>query len=137
MVGHPVELPAMRKDGSEFPVELALSTVEAEPALICGALRGIAAAQPAGRQLVVPFESASRLPHYHWLSEGSAVILTDHLIALGAPAITREDRRRAFDRLRVRLDLAALWVYLPPSQDGQRGGTPFPLPWVGVGLYKL
>lgn len=60
-----------------------------------------AAAQPAGRQLVVPFESASRLPHYHWLSEGSAVILTDHLIALGAPAITREDRRRAFDRLRV------------------------------------
>jgi tetratricopeptide (TPR) repeat protein len=54
-----------------------------------------------GRQLVVPFESASRLPHYHWLSEGSAVILTDNLIALGAPAITREDRRRAFERLRV------------------------------------
>ena len=60
-----------------------------------------AAAQPNGRQLVVPFESASRLPHYHWLSEGSAVILTDNLIALGAPAIRREDRRRAFERLRV------------------------------------
>ncbi|REG28057.1 hypothetical protein ATI61_109401 [Archangium gephyra] len=42
----------------------------------------------------------------------------------------------AFDRLRVRLDLAALWVYLPPSEGG-RGGTPFPLPWVGLGLYKL
>jgi hypothetical protein len=43
----------------------------------------------------------------------------------------------AFDRLRVRIDLAALWVYLPPSQDGRRGGTPLPLPWVGLGLYKL
>lgn len=58
-------------------------------------------AQPAGRQLVVPFESASRIPHYYWLSEGSAVILTDHLTALGAPVITREDRRRALERLRV------------------------------------
>jgi hypothetical protein len=35
----------------------------------------------------------------------------------------------------VRLDLAALWVYLPQTQDG-RGGFPFPLPWVGLGLYK-
>ena len=43
----------------------------------------------------------------------------------------------AFDRLRVRIDVAALWVYLPPSEDGRRGGTPFPLPWVGLGLYKL
>jgi hypothetical protein len=43
----------------------------------------------------------------------------------------------AFDRLRVRLDVAALWVYLPPSQDGKRGGIPLPLPWVGLGLYKL
>ncbi len=42
----------------------------------------------------------------------------------------------ALDRLRVRLDLAALWVYLPETQNG-RGGFPFPLPWVGVGLYKL
>jgi hypothetical protein len=43
----------------------------------------------------------------------------------------------AFDRLRVRIDVAALWVYLPASQDGKRGGTPLPLPWVGLGLYKL
>jgi hypothetical protein len=42
----------------------------------------------------------------------------------------------ALDRLRVRLDLAALWVYLPETRNG-RGGFPFPLPWVGLGLYKL
>jgi tetratricopeptide (TPR) repeat protein len=60
-----------------------------------------ASAQPPDRQLVVPFDNQSRQPQYHWLSEGSAVILTDDLIALGSPAITREDRRRAFERLRV------------------------------------
>jgi tetratricopeptide (TPR) repeat protein len=73
-------------------------------AALCTLVAGAAAAQTpqaGGRQLVVPFDSVSRLPHYHWLSEGSAVILTDNLIALGAPAITREDRRRAFERLRV------------------------------------
>jgi tetratricopeptide (TPR) repeat protein len=57
-------------------------------------------AQPA-RQLVIPFESATRAAQTYWLGEGSAVILTDDLIALGAPAITREDRLRAFERLRV------------------------------------
>jgi PAS domain S-box-containing protein len=35
MLGRRVELTAMRADGSEFPVELALSTLEAEPMLIC------------------------------------------------------------------------------------------------------
>src|SRR4051812_36014627 len=37
MLGRRVELTGMRADGSEFPVELALSQVEAEPVLICGA----------------------------------------------------------------------------------------------------
>ena len=45
MLGRRLELTGMRADGSEFPVELALSQVEAEPALICGALRDISAAQ--------------------------------------------------------------------------------------------
>ena len=60
-----------------------------------------AQAAQANRQLVIPFENASRTPRVIWLSEGSAVLLTDDLQALGVPAITRDDRRRAFDRLRV------------------------------------
>jgi tetratricopeptide (TPR) repeat protein len=60
-----------------------------------------AAAQNVQRQLVVPFENVSKEAQSYWLSEASAVILTDDLIALGAPTITREDRVRAFDRLRV------------------------------------
>ncbi|HEY6360322.1 MAG TPA: tetratricopeptide repeat protein [Vicinamibacterales bacterium] len=78
-------------------------------ALIVGAVLGPsgataqtppAAPQP-GRQLVVPFENTSRSPRVYWLTEGSAVLLTDDLQALGVPAITRDDRQRAFERLRV------------------------------------
>jgi tetratricopeptide (TPR) repeat protein/TolB-like protein len=53
------------------------------------------------RQLVVPFENATHEPRYYWLSEGSAVVLTDDLTALGAQALARDDRIRAFDQLRV------------------------------------
>jgi PAS domain S-box-containing protein len=51
MLGQRVELTGMRADGSEFPVELALSQVEAEPVLICGALRDISAAKQAENHL--------------------------------------------------------------------------------------
>jgi tetratricopeptide (TPR) repeat protein len=67
----------------------------------CLGFAAAAHAQTLERPLVVPFEDNSRSLQFHWLSEGSAVILTDDLLALGAPAITREDRRRAFERLRV------------------------------------
>ena len=60
-----------------------------------------AGAQTAQRQFVVPFDNVSREAQSYWLSEASAVVLTDDLIALGAPTITREDRVRAFERLRV------------------------------------
>jgi tetratricopeptide (TPR) repeat protein/TolB-like protein len=53
------------------------------------------------RQLVIPFENATHEGRYYWLAEGSAVVLTDDLLALGVPAITRDDRLRAFDRLHV------------------------------------
>ncbi|HYY32193.1 MAG TPA: GAF domain-containing protein, partial [Gaiellaceae bacterium] len=51
MLGRRVELTGMRADGSEFPVELALSQVEAEPVLICGALRDISATKRAEKHL--------------------------------------------------------------------------------------
>src|SRR5688500_15433903 len=51
--------------------------------------------------LVIPFQNATREPRVYWLSEASAVLLTDHLNMLGARAIRREDRLRAFERLRV------------------------------------
>jgi signal transduction histidine kinase/putative methionine-R-sulfoxide reductase with GAF domain len=41
MLGRRLELTGMRADGSEFPVELALSRVEGEPLLVCGALRDL------------------------------------------------------------------------------------------------
>ena len=74
-------------------------------ALVCSAclltMPAAAVAQTTQRQFVVPFENVSREAQTYWLSEASAVILTDDLIALGGPTITREDRVRAFDRLRV------------------------------------
>jgi PAS domain S-box-containing protein len=47
LFGQKLELTGMRADGSEFPVELALSQVEGEPLLICGALRDLTDAKQA------------------------------------------------------------------------------------------
>jgi len=66
--------------------------------LVCGKVQ---AQTPPSQQLVIPFENAAREPRGYWLGEGSAVLLTDDLNALGVPAITRDDRLRAFERLRV------------------------------------
>jgi tetratricopeptide (TPR) repeat protein len=59
------------------------------------------AAPPADRILVVPFENVTRDGRIFWLSEASSVLLTDDLNALGAHALTREERREAFERLQV------------------------------------
>jgi len=59
-----------------------------------------AAAQPAAeRLLVVPFENAGSEAHYQWLSEASAVLLTDGLRARDRDAITRLERVNAFRQL--------------------------------------
>jgi len=44
----------------------------------------------------------------------------------------------ALDRLRFRLDAAALWFY-EPAAGGSRphGARVLPLPWLGVGIYVL
>lgn len=60
-----------------------------------------APALPTTRLLVMPFENTSHEGRLYWLSEASAVLLTDDLNAMGSPAITRDERLRAFERLRV------------------------------------
>ena len=60
-----------------------------------------AGAQPASRTLVMPFENVRREPRLFWLGEGTAVLLTDDLNALGGGAITRQERQQALDKLQV------------------------------------
>jgi len=68
---------------------------------------GTAAAQTSAataadaRVLVVPFDNVALDGRIFWLGEASAVLLADDLNALGVAAITREERRQAFDRLQV------------------------------------
>lgn len=62
----------------------------------------VAVAQPAsGRILVMPFENVSRDARIVWLGEAASVLVADDLNVLGAPAITRDERREAFERLQV------------------------------------
>jgi tetratricopeptide (TPR) repeat protein len=74
---------------------------------LCGAERAQAQAPTStgpptpARLLVIPFENDTHDGRVYWLSEAAAVALTDDLLALGAPAITRDNRLRAFERLHV------------------------------------
>jgi Flp pilus assembly protein TadD len=70
-------------------------------AAVPAAAQTVPVATPPARHLVIPFENASGEPRIYWLGEGSAVLLTDNLGALGVPVIRREDRLRAFERLRI------------------------------------
>jgi tetratricopeptide (TPR) repeat protein/TolB-like protein len=58
-------------------------------------------ATPAARILVMPFENVKRDGGIFWLSEASAVLLTDDLNEFGLNAITRPEREQAFARLQV------------------------------------
>lgn len=77
--------------------------------IVCSNNVGIAAAPPAqspartsaSRVLVMPFETATREARSYWLGEGSAVILSDSLLALGLPVMRRDERLHSFDLLRV------------------------------------
>jgi hypothetical protein len=40
-------------------------------------------------------------------------------------------------RLRRRIDLAALWPYVPRDGAMPRKATVLPLPWLGAGVYFL
>jgi tetratricopeptide (TPR) repeat protein len=60
-----------------------------------------APADPPTRILVMPFDNIKREGRIFWLAEASAVLLADDLNALGANAITREERLQAFERLQA------------------------------------
>lgn len=61
-----------------------------------------ASAQSAnGRILVMPFENVTHESRIVWLGEAASVLLADDLNALGTRAITREERRKAFEELQV------------------------------------
>jgi hypothetical protein len=63
------------------------------------------------------------------------------LVTTGARWLLGADHPRgplALDRIRVRLDLAALWFYIP-AQGGMhpQSAKVLPLPWLGLGFYFL
>jgi tetratricopeptide (TPR) repeat protein len=70
-------------------------------AAVVGALAMLLAAPAAARTLVLPFENAGREPRVFWLGEGSAVLLSDDLGALGLPVVTRDERLGVMKRLSV------------------------------------
>lgn len=60
-----------------------------------------AAAQATRRILVMPFENVSRDARIVWVGEAASVLIADDLNAQGASAITRDERREAFEHLQV------------------------------------
>ena len=81
-------------------------------------------------------------PHSALMAEG---LLERHLensiVTTGARWLLGWKQSRgplALDRIRFRLDLAALWMY-EPAHGGARpsGAKVLPLPWLGVGAYFL
>ncbi len=99
MTGRNTEAP--RHSGGAFVIALLGLASGVAAQSVASPAPAPAPAPPAARQLVIPFENATGEPRVYWLSEGSASLLTDELIARGVPAIRREDRLRAFERLRV------------------------------------
>jgi tetratricopeptide (TPR) repeat protein len=58
-------------------------------------------AQTPSKLLVMPFENVKSEARYQWLSEASAVLVTDGLRNRGLPAITRAERVNAFEQLHL------------------------------------
>jgi tetratricopeptide (TPR) repeat protein len=71
-----------------------------------GLLAGLAAPRPAlgqagSRPLVMPFQASTTESRADWLGELAAVAITRELRAASVPAIRRDDRLQAMERLRV------------------------------------
>ncbi len=81
-------------------VAVVMAFVACGPSLLVGASAQVRApARPS--IIVVPFNGDGRDPRGYWLREASAVVLTDDFAALGISAMSRDERLRAFDSLRV------------------------------------
>ena len=70
-------------------------------ALCCAAAHAQSSVTAGARQLVMAFENETHEARYDWLGEGAASVLSEDLTALGAQALSRDDRLRAFEHLRV------------------------------------
>src|SRR6476659_3752408 len=53
------------------------------------------------RIIVMPFESTERDPRLVWLSEASAVLISENLRTYGFAALSRDERVRAFHDLNL------------------------------------
>ena len=85
--------------GSEFELGVQGRSLKSELSGSRSAVQTLPVVVP--RILVMPFENVTREGRLFWLTEASAVLLTDDLNALGAGAITRVERQQAFERLQV------------------------------------
>jgi tetratricopeptide (TPR) repeat protein len=91
---HPVT--PRRRQLAAFVTVLVASCV-----VVCASGHAQGAATPRPTVIVVPFNSEGRDARGYWLREASAVVLTDDLASLGVSAMSRDERLRAFDSLRV------------------------------------
>ena len=90
--------PARRGSGQGAAIVMALV---ASWTLVCPAAHAQVSTTARPAVIVVPFTSEARDARGYWLREASAVILTDDLVSLGIGAMSRDERLRAFDSLRV------------------------------------
>ena len=122
MLGRRVELTGMRADGSEFPVELALSQVQAEPLLICGALRDISATKRAENHLRELAEEQAALRRVATLVAYESS--PDRLVA-----VVVEQVARVFDVPLVRLIRYEPAAAVVVGGFSESDDEPFPIGW--------
>jgi tetratricopeptide (TPR) repeat protein len=61
----------------------------------------LATTRPSERFLVLPFDNPEHVARIHWLGEASAVLLAEHLNAVGRRAYTRDERLEASEQLQI------------------------------------
>jgi PAS domain S-box-containing protein len=107
IVGHPVELTAMRKDGSTFPVELAVTRpVLPGPALFCGYLRDVTERRRAEHALQALAEEQAALRRV--ATAVAAEVEPERLFGLVAEEVGRALEARIGNILRYTDDGTAL-----------------------------